>query len=95
MGSTLSATLGGKLDDVTLGYDSIDGYLKSSPYFGALIGRYGNRIANAQFELEGNTYKLPANDGPNTLHGGTKGFDKGGFGALSLNPKGSQEGIVV
>jgi aldose 1-epimerase len=66
----------GKLDDVTLGYDAIDGYLKSSPYFGALIGRYGNRIAKAQFKLEGETYKLPANDGPNTLHGGNKGFDK-------------------
>jgi aldose 1-epimerase len=66
----------GKIDDVTLGYDSIDGYLKSSPYFGAIIGRYGNRIGKAQFELDGKTYKLPANDGPNTLHGGVKGFDK-------------------
>jgi aldose 1-epimerase len=66
----------GKIDDVTLGYDSIDGYLKSTPYFGAIIGRYGNRIGKAQFELDGKTYKLPANDGPNTLHGGVKGFDK-------------------
>jgi aldose 1-epimerase len=66
----------GKLDDITLGYSSIDGYLKSSPYFGAIIGRYGNRIGKAQFVLDGKTYKLPANDGPNTLHGGNKGFDK-------------------
>ncbi len=66
----------GKLDDVVLGYSSIDGYLKSSPYFGAIIGRYGNRIGNAQFKLDGQTYKLPANDGSNTLHGGTTGFDK-------------------
>jgi aldose 1-epimerase len=66
----------GKLDDITLGYDSIEGYLKSSPYFGATIGRYGNRIGKAQFKLDGKTYKLPANDGPNTLHGGLKGFDK-------------------
>jgi aldose 1-epimerase len=66
----------GKLGDITLGYDSIEGYLKSSPYFGAIIGRYGNRIGKAQFKLDGKTYKLPANDGPNTLHGGLKGFDK-------------------
>jgi aldose 1-epimerase len=66
----------GKLDDITLGFESIDGYLKGSPYFGALIGRYGNRIGKAQFTLDGQTYKLPANDGPNTLHGGFKGFDK-------------------
>jgi aldose 1-epimerase len=59
----------GKLGDITLGYDSIEGYLKSSPYFGARIGK-------AQFKLDGKTYKLPANDGPNTLHGGLKGFDK-------------------
>lgn len=66
----------GNIEDVTLGYSSLEGYLESSPYFGALIGRYGNRIAKAQFELDGKTYKLPANDGPNTLHGGQKGFDK-------------------
>jgi aldose 1-epimerase len=66
----------GKLDDITLGYDSIDGYLKGSPYFGAIVGRYGNRIAKAQFSIDGETFKLPANDGPNTLHGGVKGFDK-------------------
>ncbi|MEZ4904903.1 MAG: aldose epimerase family protein [Spirosomataceae bacterium] len=58
------------------GYDTLGGYLKESPFFGALVGRYGNRIAKAQFTLEGNTYTLAANNGPNSLHGGKKGFDK-------------------
>lgn len=66
----------GVLGDVTLGYDSLDGYLKSTPYFGAIVGRYANRIGGAKFSLDGRTYKLAANDGPNTLHGGLKGFDK-------------------
>lgn len=66
----------GKMGDVVLGYDNLDGYLKSSPYFGALIGRYGNRIANGKFTLMGKEYKLANNDGPNSLHGGIKGFDK-------------------
>jgi aldose 1-epimerase len=66
----------GTLGDVALGYGSLDGYLKSSPYFGAIIGRYGNRIAKGRFPLDGKTYALATNDGPNHLHGGTKGFDK-------------------
>ncbi|MEH6679052.1 MAG: aldose epimerase family protein [Sediminicola sp.] len=66
----------GKYDDVVLGFDSLSGYLDGHPYFGALIGRYGNRIANAKFELDGKSYSLAANDGPNHLHGGEKGFDK-------------------
>ena len=66
----------GKFDDVVLGYDKLDGYLTNSPYFGALIGRYGNRIGGAKFTLEGKTYTLATNNGPNTLHGGIKGFDK-------------------
>src|SRR3954469_23708694 len=66
----------GKLADVVLGYDDLASYVKNSPYFGALIGRYGNRIANGQFMLGGKTYKLPVNNGPNSLHGGPKGFDK-------------------
>jgi aldose 1-epimerase len=66
----------GKLDDVVLGFDSLDGYLKGTAYFGAVIGRYGNRIGGAQFELDGQTYQLAANNGPNSLHGGLKGFDK-------------------
>ena len=66
----------GKLGDVVLGFDTLDGYLKDPPYFGAIIGRYGNRIARAQFTLEGKNYTLAANNGPNHLHGGLKGFDK-------------------
>lgn len=62
--------------DVVLGYDSIDGYLDDTPYFGAIVGRYGNRIAHGQFELDGQTYQLPLNDGKNHLHGGISGFDK-------------------
>jgi len=66
----------GKPGDVVLGFDNLEGYLAKEPYFGALIGRYGNRIGNARFKLDGVEYKLAANDGPNSLHGGLKGFDK-------------------
>ncbi len=66
----------GKFDDVVLGYDSLDGYLAKTPYFGAIIGRYGNRIGNAKFTLDGVQYSLAVNNGPNALHGGLKGFDK-------------------
>lgn len=66
----------GNMTDVVLGYDKLDGYVANSPYFGALIGRFGNRIAKAHFTLDGVTYTLAANNGPNTLHGGVKGFDK-------------------
>ena len=67
----------GKMGDVVLGYESLDGYLQSgNPYFGCLVGRYANRIANAKFTLDGKEYTLAANNGLNTLHGGLKGFDK-------------------
>lgn len=67
----------GKLGDVVLGYDSLSGYLQNgNPYVGALIGRYGNRIAHAKFMLDGKAYTLAANNNGNTLHGGLKGFDK-------------------
>lgn len=66
----------GKRGDIVLGYDSLPGYLESSPYFGALIGRYGNRIAKGRFSLDGATYSLATNNGPNALHGGVTGFDK-------------------
>lgn len=66
----------GKYADITLGCDSLQGYLKGVPYFGALIGRYGNRIANGKFTLEGKQYVLEKNNGVNALHGGIKGFDK-------------------
>jgi aldose 1-epimerase len=66
----------GKLADIVLGCDSVDDYATKSPYFGALIGRFGNRIAKGKFTLNGVEYTLATNDGPNHLHGGKKGFDK-------------------
>jgi aldose 1-epimerase len=66
----------GALADCVLGYDSLDGYLKSSPYFGSIVGRYGNRIAKGRFTLDGKAYTLAVNNGENHLHGGLKGFDK-------------------
>lgn len=66
----------GTYQDIVLGYNSLDEYIKSNPYFGAIIGRYGNRIANAKFSLDGTEYQLETNDGKNHLHGGVKGFDK-------------------
>ena len=66
----------GKLENVALGYDSLSQYQRKSPYFGALIGRYGNRIAKGKFTLNGVDYTLATNNGVNHLHGGLKGFDK-------------------
>lgn len=66
----------GQMGDVALGYDTLDGYLTNSPYFGALIGRYGNRIAKGHFTLDGKEYTLFTNNVPNSLHGGRIGFDK-------------------
>jgi aldose 1-epimerase len=66
----------GKLDDITLGFDTLEGYIKEHPYFGATVGRYANRIGGAKFKLNGIEYQLAANNGPNHLHGGTRGFDK-------------------
>lgn len=66
----------GKMGDVVLGFDNLAGYLSDNPYFGALVGRYANRIGKAEFKLDGKDYKLAANNGPNSLHGGLKGFDK-------------------
>ena len=66
----------GYFADVVLGYDSLQGYLEDRSYFGALIGRYANRIAKGQFVLDGTIYQLATNNGPNSLHGGNVGFDK-------------------
>jgi aldose 1-epimerase len=66
----------GQRADVVLGFDTIDGYLGTHPYFGAVVGRYGNRIAKGRFTLDGKTYQLATNNGPNHLHGGVRGFDK-------------------
>jgi aldose 1-epimerase len=66
----------GKYSDVVLAFDKVQDYETPGPYFGALIGRYGNRIANGTFTLDGKTYHIPQNDGTNALHGGPKGFDK-------------------
>ncbi len=66
----------GRLDDIVLGFDSLDAYLRDTSYFGAIIGRYGNRISEGRFTLHGKTYQLATNDGPNHLHGGRRGFDK-------------------
>lgn len=66
----------GSFDDIVLGYDKLEDYMKEGPYFGAIIGRYANRIANGTFNLNGTEYKLAINNGPNHLHGGLKGFDK-------------------
>jgi aldose 1-epimerase len=66
----------GKPDDVTLGFDTLEGYLGPHPYFGATVGRVANRIAGARFTLGNREYRLAANNGPHSLHGGRKGFDK-------------------
>jgi hypothetical protein len=66
----------GAIGDVVHGFDTLDGYLGKHPFFGAIVGRYGNRIGGAQFVIDGKTYTLAKNDGANTLHGGAKGFDK-------------------
>jgi aldose 1-epimerase len=66
----------GKIQDVVLGYDSLQGYVDGTFYFGALVGRYGNRIGKGQFQLDGKQYQLTVNDGENHLHGGKAGFNK-------------------
>ncbi len=77
----------GKFDDVVLGYDTLDGYLKDTFYIGGVVGRYGNRIAKGKFSLGGKEYNLIKNNGENHLHGGTKGFDKSVWRAKSATNK--------
>lgn len=80
LGATLQSVIlpdrNGKHADVALGYATLDGYLAVPNYFGATVGRFANRIAKGRFALDGKTYQTPVNNGPNSLHGGTKGFDK-------------------
>lgn len=75
----------GEFADVVLGFDSLAPYLAGHPFFGALVGRYGNRIAKGKFKLNDQEYKLAINNGPNALHGGTKGFDKVLWKATEIN----------
>jgi aldose 1-epimerase len=77
----------GKLDDVVLGFSDLESYTKPGPYFGAIIGRYGNRIAKGRFKLRGVEYKLAVNNGENHLHGGIKGFDKVVWTAREMKTK--------
>jgi aldose 1-epimerase len=76
----------GKSEDVVLGYDSLQGYMDGTAYFGAVVGRYGNRIGKGQFQLDGKQYQLTVNDGENHLHGGKIGFNKVLWKAKQLSP---------
>ena len=80
----------GKFGDVVLGYDALDGYVNDKSYFGAIVGRYGNRIGHAQFSIDGKTYTLAKNNGENSLHGGIKGFNKAVWAAKELPAKNGQ-----
>lgn len=80
-----------KFGDVVLGFDNVEGYTQklNTAYFGALIGRYGNRIANGTFTLDGHTYHIPLNDGPNALHGGLHGFNSKVWEAKDVSTAGA------
>ncbi|MFF8530948.1 aldose epimerase family protein [Streptomyces sp. SAS_267] len=84
----------GRYRNVSLGFDNIDDYVAKTPYFGALIGRYGNRIGKGQFTLDGTSHQLSVNDGVNSLHGGTKGFDKNVWDVEAFT-SGSDVGLVL
>ncbi len=84
----------GTLADVVLGFDDLKDYFDNSPYFGALIGRSANRIANGEFTLNGVKYKLAKNDGPNSLHGGTKGFNKAFWDAKPFSDR-DRQGVIL
>jgi aldose 1-epimerase len=85
----------GKFNDIVLGYESIDEYIKGNPYFGAICGRYANRIANGKFIIDGNTYQLPVNNGPNSLHGGPEGFNNKVFDAGEITKSQSHQSIEL
>jgi aldose 1-epimerase len=83
----------GRSANVVAGFDNLEQYLQGHPYFGATTGRYANRIANARFTLEGKEYKLAANNGPNALHGGLKGFDKQLWKSEPIQSKAGQQSV--
>src|SRR4029434_3734250 len=82
----------GAQDDIVLGFDEVPTYFDKSPYFGCLIGRYCNRIAKGKFTLDGQTYTLATNNGPNHLHGGKKGWDQMNWKAESFQ---NRDGVGV
>ena len=82
----------GASGDIVLGFDDLASYLKGHPFFGTIVGRYGNRIAGGKFTLDGRTYTLATNNGPNHLHGGNVGFDKA---VWSAEPSGERASAVV
>lgn len=84
----------GHAADVTLGYPTLEGYLAKSEYFGVTAGRYANRIARGRFTLDGETYQVPVNDGVNSLHGGTVGFDKRNWSVVSVED-GTEPGVTL
>ena len=85
----------GIIEDIVLGHDSLDGYLEANPYFGSIVGRYANRIAGGSFTLDGETYTLARNNGPNHLHGGLKGFDKANWEVEQIIEDANQVGISL
>ena len=84
----------GTIEDIVLGYDNLDGYLRETPYFGAIVGRYANRIAWGRFTLDGVTHQLPINNPPNSLHGGTRGLDKVAWSASPFESA-DRAGVVL
>jgi aldose 1-epimerase len=98
LGATVQSVIvpdrAGKPADVVLGYDDLAGYVAKPNYFGATVGRVANRIAKGRFTLDGKTYQTPVNDGPNALHGGTRGFDKVVWTIVSTT-SGAKPGVTL